>query len=657
MKLASLLSVALVAAGCGLPFGATAWAGDDGSVKAAAHSLLALGDMPPVSAPATAPSTNARPAPSAAPSLLQPEQGTGQASAKVFTPAKREAVVAAHPLAAQAGLSILKAGGSAIDAAIATAMVLGVVEPQSSGIGGGAFLMYFDGKTAIAYDGRETAPAAADETLFLKPDGQPLSFAAAVIGGRSVGVPGVLRMLELAHRAHGKLPWARLFQPAIELADNGFPVGQRLNGLLQFDDALRLQPAAAAFFYRPDGTPWPVGTMLRNPALAEVLRRIASEGPDAFYRGSVADAIVAKVRGHIGNPGLMTKADLAGYVPMARPAICSTWTPARRPLRLCGFPPPSSGAIAIGQILGMLQRLSPMPNQLEPAAPRLPADPKRREMLPSATALHRYTEASRLAFADRAAYVGDPAFVQPPAGRWDSLLDDAYLRQRAHLIGQRSMESARPGRPSGVVLAMAPDRSPELPSTSHLSIIDSSGQAAAMTTTIENQFGSRLLVSPIGLPGGFLLNNELTDFSFLPREDGLPVANRVEAGKRPRSSMSPTFVFDAASGTLLSIGGSAGGPMIIHHTAKVLLATWLWNLPVQDAVAMPNFGSMNGPTLLEAGRFPETTIKALRALGHDVREVEITSGLHWLTRIVAGPTTGPWLGGADPRREGVMVGE
>jgi gamma-glutamyltranspeptidase/glutathione hydrolase len=634
VKLASLLWATLIVAGCAV---STATREDS---PAGAPGPAAFRSVPPNEA--------------------QPEGATG-VSAKSFPAARRHAVVAAHPLATRAGLSMLQEGGSAMDAAIATALVLGVVEPQSSGIGGGAFLMAYDGVRSIAYDGRETAPADVDESLFLQPDGRPMPFTAAVVGGRSVGVPGALRMFELAHRVHGKLPWSKLFQPAIELADSGFEIGPRLHELLASDQWLRHEPAAAAYFYRPDGTPWPVGARLRNPALAHVLRQVAADGADVFYKGAVAEAIVAKVRGHVRNPGVLGLADLAGYQALARPALCSAWQPAQVTLRLCGFPPPSSGAIAIGQILGIMQRLSPAQQQIARSLPTGRPGSTDPELLPTATTLHRYTEAARLAFADRAAYIGDPAFVQAPAGRWDSLLDDAYLRQRAALIGPRSMKIARPGKPSGVVLATTPDRSPEFPSTSHLSVVDSSGQAVALTTTIENQFGSRLLVSPLGLPGGFLLNNELTDFSFVPREDGVAVANRVQPGKRPRSSMSPTFVFDATSGKLLSVGGSAGGPLIIHHTAKVLLATMLWNLSPQQGVAMPNFASMNGPTLLEVGRFPAATLDILRRLGHDLRETEVTSGLHWLSRTLvdspAGPELGPWEGGVDPRREGAMSGE
>lgn len=567
---------------------------------------------------------------------VNPEAATGS-SAKAGWHTRHFAVAAANPLATEAGDQIIRAGGSAVDAAIAVQMVLTLVEPQSSGLGGGAFLLHWDGAALQAYDGRETAPAAADERLFLQPDGRPMAFADAVVGGRAVGVPGTLRMLELAHQQHGRLPWARLFEPAIALAEQGFAISPRLHGLLAGDAPLRKNPAAARYFYQADGNAKPIGTRLRNPALAAVLRQIAAQGSAALHEGAVARSIVAAVRGHARNPGQLTEADLAGYRPLQREALCSDW----RVYRLCGFPPPSSGHLAIAQMLGLLERTPPDRPALENG-------------LPSADFLHRYTEAARLAFADRAQYVADPDFVSAPGGRWASLLDAAYLDQRAALIGAQSMGIARPGTPAGVQQAWAAQ--PEQPEygTSHLSIVDAQGHALAMTSTIEDQFGARLLVDGgTGLEGGFLLNNELTDFSFTPADvAGELIANRVQPGKRPRSSMSPTLVFDRASGQLLMSAGSPGGALIIHFTAKTLLATLGWGLDAQQAINLPNFGSLNGPTLLEEKRFPAATRQALRERGHEVIEIPMTSGLQAIQRTPQG-----WFGGADPRREGVVRGD
>lgn len=571
------------------------------------------------------------------PDLPEAASGLG---AKPGWATQRFAVAAANPLATDAGYQVLKAGGSAVDAAIAVQMVLSLVEPQSSGIGGGAFLMHFDGRQVRAYDGRETAPAAADERLFLGADGKPLPFYEAVVGGRSVGVPGLLRMLELAHRQHGRLPWAQLVQPAITLAEEGFALSPRLHALLKADAHLRKDPPASDFFYQADGQPHPVGHRLRNPALAEVLRRVAQEGSNALYQGEVAQAIISKVRGHPGNPGRMTLEDLRNYQALERDPLCHDARAGERTWRICGFPPPSSGAIAIGQILGMLQHT--------PAA-AMPL----RDALPSADWLHFYTEAARLAFADRAQYLGDPEFVPPPAGRWDSLLAPDYLRERARLIGERSMRVAPAGQPGATRSSWAP--MPDQPEfgTSHISVVDGHGNAVAMTTTIEDQFGARQLVGLEGKSGGFLLNNELTDFSFSPTDgEGRPVANRVQPGKRPRSSMSPTLVFDPATGQLAASLGSPGGAIIIHFTAKTLWGTLAWGLDAQKAIDLPNFGSTGGPTLLEEGRFPQATVDALRARGAEVREQAMTSGLQAITRSPSG-----WFGGADPRREGVVMGD
>ncbi len=550
------------------------------------------------------------------------------------------AVAAANPLATAAGYRMLKAGGSAVDAAIAVQMVLALVEPQSSGIGGGALLLHFNGQEVEAFDGRETAPAAAQEKLFLGADGKPMPFAEAVVGGRAVGVPGAVRMLEMAHRQYGKLPWATLFEPAIDLAQRGFAVSPRLNALLKADPPLKTDSVAAAYFFQPDGHPREVGTVLRNPELADVLRRIAAEGSKALHEGEIARAIVAKVRSHPTNPGGMTLADLEGYQPRKRAPICHDHRGRGKDYRICGFPPPSSGAIAIGQILGILDHASADAIALE-------------DGLPSANWLHLYTEASRLAFADRAQFVGDPDFVKPPAGNWMSLLEPSYLAQRARLIGARSMKVAQPGAPGAEKSGYAPAAEQPEYGTSHISIVDGYRNAVAMTTTIEAQFGSRQMVSVHGGRGGFLLNNQLTDFSFAPADaQGKPVANRVQPGKRPRSSMAPTLVFDKATGQLVMSAGSPGGASIIHYTAKTLYGVLHWGLDAQRAIDLPNFGSLNGPTLLEENRFPRTTVDALRARGAPVQERAMTSGLQAIEKTATG-----FFGGADPRREGLVMGD
>ncbi len=556
--------------------------------------------------------------------------------------AQKFMVAAANPLATDAGYQVLKAGGSALDAAIAVQMVLSLVEPQSSGIGGGAFLLHWDGKAIAAWDGRETAPAAADEKLFLLADGpnagKPMPFREAVAGGRAVGVPGVVRMLEAAHKEQGQLPWAALLQPAIALAEQGFRLSPRLHTQLKAETALKNDAQARAYFYGADGEPLPVGTVIKNPALAEVLRGIASRGSAALLTGPVAADIARRVRGHATNPGQLSEADLAGYTPKRRESICTLW---KVRLRVCGFPPPSSGHVAVMQILGLLERSAAVPQPVIDKAP-------------SADWLHTYTEAARLAYADRAQYLGDPDFVQAPAGRWTSLLDDAYLKQRASLIGARSMGTAKPGVPAGAASAYAAQAEQVESGTSHISIVDAQGRAVAMTTTIEDVFGSRVMSDGgTGKPGGFLLNNELTDFSFAPADaEGKPVANRVQPGKRPRSSMSPMLVFDARDGRLLMSLGSPGGAAIIHFTAKTLLGTFEWGLDAQRAIDLPNFGSFNGPTVIEKGRFAAPTIDALRARGHTVNEIDMTSGLQAIQRQGSG-----WYGGADPRREGVVRGD
>ncbi len=586
-------------------------------------------------------------------SAPQQPEGTSGYTEKPGWATKKFAVAAANPLATDAGYQVLKAGGSAIDAAIAVQMVLTLVEPQSSGIGGGAFLLHASGNQVEAFDGRETAPAAADEKLFIGADGKPLAFYDGVVGGRSVGTPGTVRMLEMAHKQYGRLPWAQLFVPAIQLAENGFKVSPRLNTLLKGEVHLKKDATAAAYFYKADGSPVDVGSVLRNPALADVLRQIAAKGSSALLEGKVAEAIVAKVQSHATNPGKLAMTDLAGYQPKKRDPICSDYNAAGKAYRLCGMPPPSSGAIAVGQILGILNNTPAATLGLVTGTGGVPGTVS---PAPSADWLHLYTEASRLAFADRAQYLGDPDFVQPPGGSWMSLLAPAYLSERARLIQPTgpSMKTAKPGVPGAVKTAYAPMADQPEYGTSHISIIDSYGNAIAMTTTIEDQFGSRLMTDGgTGKAGGFLLNNELTDFSFAPADaDGKPVANRVQPGKRPRSSMAPTLVFDKASGQLVMSGGSPGGALIIHFTAKMLYGTLNWGLNAQQAIDLPNFASLNGPSILEEKRFSPATVEALRNRGAEVREQTMTSGLQAIQK-----TPGGFFGGADPRREGLVLGD
>lgn len=574
---------------------------------------------------------------------LQPEVASGLVrNTDVIT--QNTAVASANPLASQAGLEILQAGGSAVDAAIAVQMVLGLVEPQSSGIGGGAFLLHTNGagltRRIQAFDGRETAPAGADESLFLNAQGQPLPFFDAVVGGRSVGTPGVLKMLAMAHQQHGKLPWARLFEPAIHLARNGFAISPRLHTSLLADAYLKLDPSARAYFYQADGVPHPIGYVLRNPELADVMQRIAKEGVNVFYKGDVAQAIVEKVQQHPKNPGRLRLQDLAQYQAKEREALCFDHAVRARVFEICGFPPPSSGAIAVGQILGLLQHA---PNALKaPIQGELNAD-----------WLHDYAQASRLAYADRAQYVADPDFVEAPAGDWLSLLSPAYLKLRAQLMGPISLKQTPAGIPLGAqksAYAPMPDQAEF--GTSHISIVDAYGNALAMTTTIENAFGARQMVR------GFLLNNELTDFSFAPRDaQGRPIANRVQANKRPRSSMSPTLVFDKTTGELLMSTGSPGGDMIIHFTTKTLIGVLHWGMTPQQAIDLPNFGALGDPMVVEERRFSADTLQSLRARGAEVRELALTSGLQAIVKRPMVGHSNNWISGTDPRREGVVLGQ
>ena len=580
------------------------------NAAASARLLLALA----VAATSLAATAQLRPS--------QPEPPSGWTKKDAIT-AKRHVVVAAHPLAAQAGLAILEKGGSAVDAAIATQLVLGLVEPHASGLGGGAFLLVHDakGKRTLAYDGRETAPSGAEPRLFLAPDGKPMPFQAAVVGGRSVGVPGTPRLLEVAHARHGRLAWASLFAPAIAIAEKGFPMSPRLFTLIGKDKTLAEQAAARDYFFGADGNPKPVGTLLKNPAYAKTLRAIAAKGSDAFYEGEIAADIVAAVRGH-RNPGSMSLDDLSGYRVRDVEPLCGLY----RAWRLCGMPPSSSGGIAVLQILGMLEG-----RDLAAVRPG------------SAESVHLLAESGRLAFADRNRYVGDDRFVDVPVA---GLVDAAYLASRAKLIApEKSMGRAQPGTPPGVKLALADDSVDEIAGTSQIAIVDGQGNAVSMTTTIEGFFGSKQFVR------GFLLNNELTDFNFQPVDDGRAVANSVAPGKRPRSSMAPFLVLDAKSGRLEQVLGSPGGSLIINYVAKALVATLDWKMDMQSAIALPNFGSRGGPTEIEKGTELDGVAATLKAMGHDVRAIDMTSGLAGIRRTAKG-----WETGADPRREGVARG-
>jgi gamma-glutamyltranspeptidase/glutathione hydrolase len=552
--------------------------------------------------------------------------GAAPLAAREPATAWRQMVAAAHPLAAEAGLRVLRQGGSAIDAAVAVQAVLGLVEPQSSGIGGGAFILTWNAadRRVSAWDGRETAPAAVTPGLFLMPDRTPMGFLEAAVGGRAVGVPGAVAALEAAHAAEGRLPWDSLFRDAIELATLGFPVSARLAAAVAANrERLARDAAARAYFLAPDGTPWPAGHILRNPAYAETLRSVAARRAAALADGPVAEAIVAAVQGAAGNPGSLSRGDLAAYRAVAREPVCMAY----RVWRVCGMGPPSSGGLGVGQILGLLAQFDL--GGLDPLG---------------AEAAHLLAEASRLAFADRNLYVADPGFVRVPAR---GMLDPAYLAARAGLIDRnRAGMAPRPGEPPWREGALhAPDPAVAEHGTSHLAIVDAAGNAVSMTTTVEDALGARIMAA------GFVLNNQLTDFSFRPEIDGRPVANRVEPGKRPRSSMSPTLVFDA-EGALVAVVGSAGGARIIGYVAQALVAMLDWRLDPQAAVDLPHVGTVGGETELEAGTAAAALAPELEARGHRLGIREMTSGTQAILRRPDG-----WSGGADRRRAGVALGD
>ena len=539
--------------------------------------------------------------------------------------ARQHMISAANPLAAKAGLEVLRSGGSAIDAAIATQMVLTLVEPQSSGIGGGAFLLHYNKSTGAieSYDGRETAPQSATAEMFLKADGKRKKFYDAVVGGSSVGVPGLLRMLEMVHRDHGKLPWKELFQPAIDLAENGFVISPRLAGLLAREKYIKTVPATKAYFYAPDGTPKKAGTVLRNPALAATFRIIAEKGADAFYDGAIAEGIVSTVRTAAKNPSGMTVADLASYEAIKRPPVCMDY----RQWKVCGMGPPSSGGLTTLQILGIVEQFD--------LAGFVPF---------SARPVHLVSEASALAFADRNTYIADPDFIPVPSA---GMIDKGYLKSRASEVSRFKAGRKRfPGMPGLVSqLNYAPGENEQGLSTTHMSIIDDDGNAVSMTSSIENAFGSRLM------SGGFLLNNQLTDFSFLPARNGSPVANRAAPGKRPRSSMSPTLVLDR-DGKLVMAVGSPGGSRIIGYVTKTIIAALDWKMDMDAAIDAPYFVNRNGSTELEKGTGLDDLKPLLEDMGHKVKLINRASGLHGIRITLYGLE-----GGADRRREGIAIGD
>ncbi len=534
-------------------------------------------------------------------------------------------VAAANPLAVEAGARVLREGGTAADAMVAVQAVLGLVEPQSSGLGGGAFLVWYDAESGelTTLDGRETAPLAATPTLFQDEAGEPLGFWDAVVGGLSVGTPGTPRLMEAAHERWGTAEWGTLFAEAIELAEDGFAVSPRLAGLVEGEmeeGRLQTDPTATAYFY-PGGAPLAAGDTLVNAPYAETLRAMAAQGADAIYEGPVAQGIVAAVRG-AATPGILSAIDLARYEVIERPAVCAPF----RGLDVCGMGPPSSGALTVGQILGMADAYD---------LASMGAD--------SAEAWRILGDASRLAFADRGRYMADSDFVPMPT---QGLVAPAYLAARAELLsGDDALPEVSAGTPEwDHAMLWGDDSSLELPSTSHISIVDAAGNALSMTTTIENGFGSRIMTN------GFLLNNELTDFSFSTHEDGYPIANRVEPGKRPRSSMSPTIVME--DGAPVLVIGSPGGSRIIGYVAQAIVNHVDFGMDVQQAVAAPHLVNRFGTFDLEAGTAAAELEAPLQALGFETNLRDLTSGLHAIQI-----TEGGLLGGADPRREGIALGE
>ena len=556
---------------------------------------------------------------------VAPEFSSG-VSKKSLVKAGRHMISTANPHASKTGLEILKRGGNAIDAMVAIQTVLGLVEPQSSGLGGGAFLVYFDAEREklTTYDGRETAPAMATPDMFLDNNGQPLGFFDAVVGGRSVGTPGTIKLLYETHKKYGKLDWKEVLQPAIDLAENGFKVSPRLHALItRSAESLYQYETTRNYFLSEESVPLFVGTLIKNQPYSDTLKAIASGGADAFYKGDIAKRIVKTVQNAKGNPGRLSLEDLANYEIKQREPVCYRY----RDHNVCGMGPPSSGALTVGQILGLVEAYdlgSYGAGSLE--SWRIIGD------------------ATRLAFADRGLYMADNDFVKMPKG----LLNRTYLWERTQtLIGEKALtdDEVFPGKPPfDHAMLFAPDQSLELPSTSHFSIVDAEGNVVSMTTTIENGFGSRLMVD------GFLLNNELTDFSFVPEVDGKPVANAIEPGKRPRSSMAPTIVLKDGKPVLAV--GSPGGSRIIPYVAKTLIAWLDWEMDIQQAIELPHLANRFGTYDLEKGTAAEKFAEPLEKLGFTVNIRDLNSGLHGIEITPEG-----LQGGADTRREGLAIGE
>lgn len=553
---------------------------------------------------------------------IEPEQASGLHITASQT-GKEFMLATANPLATQAGFDVLAKGGSAIDAMVSVQAVLGLVEPQSSGLGGGAFLVYYDAKNKklTTYDGRETAPSNATPELFME-NGEPLAFYDAVVGGRSVGTPGTVKLMYDTHQKYGKQPWESLLEPAITLAKEGFSVSPRLAGAIA-DDEERLSryTDTQQYFFTPQGAPLPAGYLLKNPEYAETLSLLAAEGADAFYTGSLAESIAKKVQTAKDNPGVLSKEDLANYNIIERAPVCAPYLS----YEVCGMGPPSSGALTVGQILSMTTSFD-----LKQWGPNHP------------NSWQVIGDATQLAFADRGLYMADSDFVTMPVG----LLDTNYLAERARLITPGApLSKAEPGQPTwkDKAVALAQDQAIELPSTSHFVIIDNKGNVVSMTTTIENGFGSRLMTN------GFLLNNELTDFSFVPKADGKLVANRVEPNKRPRSSMSPTIVMKQGQ-PVLAIG-SPGGSRIISYVSNALIRHLLWDEPLQDSLNNPHLINRFGTYDIEEGPSADQLATSLQEMGYKVNRRALNSGLHAI-KI----TPDQLIGAADPRREGVVMG-
>jgi gamma-glutamyltranspeptidase/glutathione hydrolase len=545
--------------------------------------------------------------------------------ARAASVATRHMVAASDPLAAEAGLAVLRAGGNAVDAAVAVQAMLTLTEPQSSGIGGSSYIVYFDRKSGrvFSYDGRERAPAAATERLFLDSSGKPLPAEQRFTGGRSVGVPGTVAALARAHTEHGKLPWAKLFDAAITRAESGFPVSRRLHESIRRDRWLPHFAAARSYFFNADGTPLATGAVLRNPMLADTLRAIAAGGTDAFYRGAIAADIVRAVQRE-PNAGAMTAADLANYRARQRTPVCGSY----RVWRVCGMGPSSSGGIGTIATLGMLERFD------LPHIPPLGIE-----------SVHLLAEAGRLAHADRTRYVADPDFVDVPV---DALIAKDYLALRSALIDPaRDIGTVAPGDPvhkrADAGVPMGNDT--ETAGTAHMSIVDDEGNVFAMTTSVGLAFGSRIFVR------GFILTDQLSDFAARPEDDGIQDANRVAGGKRPRSSMAPTLVFDR-DGKFVAAAGSPGGNLIVGFVSEVLIAMLDWGMDPQQAAALPHVVNLNGDTRIERGTALEKLAPELKARGHTVRVQSLASG----TQAIL-VRDGKLLGGADPRREGVAIGD